>query len=129
MAVEGVALILYGNSEIKRGEPKNKGRLEWLYCVRCNKFIALHNAMSGLPSRRKIVFAVVALLSAIRSFHIPKKSPPPDRCPPQPLSTAAVCAIRHRRAQNVTRDLRHRPPPLWRRHSDGGSLDAAEAGC
>ena len=26
MAVEGVALILYGNSEIKRGAPKNKGR-------------------------------------------------------------------------------------------------------
>ena len=26
MAVEGVALILYGNSEIKRGAPKNMGR-------------------------------------------------------------------------------------------------------
>jgi len=26
MAVEGVALILYGNSEIKRGTPKNMGR-------------------------------------------------------------------------------------------------------
>ncbi len=27
MAVEGVALILYGNSEIKRGEPKNRADL------------------------------------------------------------------------------------------------------
>jgi len=67
--------------------------------------------MSGLPSRRKIVCAVVALHGAIGSFHIPKKSPP-DRCPPQPLSAAAVCAIRHRRARNVARELRHRPPPL-----------------
>ena len=67
--------------------------------------------MSGLPSQRKIVCAVVALLSAICCFHIPKKSPP-RRCPPQPLSAAAVCAIRHCRTQNAARELRHHPPPL-----------------
>jgi hypothetical protein len=75
--------------------------LEWLYCVQCNKFIALCSAMSGLPSRHKIVCAVVALLSAIRSFHIPKKSPP------RPLSSAALV-----RTQNLAPELFHCPPPL-----------------
>ena len=69
----------------------NSNQIEWLYLVRCNKFIELCSAMSGLPSGRKIVCAVVVLLryhfclwnntifvllSAIRSFHIPQNTPP-----------------------------------------------------
>ena len=42
-----------------------KCALEWLYVVRYNKFIKLCSAMSGLPSQRKIVCAVVALRSSI----------------------------------------------------------------
>ena len=50
--------------------------LEWFYCMRYDKFTELLCAVSGLPSRCKIVCAVVALLSAIPSFHIPKNPPP-----------------------------------------------------
>ncbi len=48
----------------------------------------------------KLIFIVVRY-----ALFIPKKSQksPPHRYPPQPLSAAAVCAIRHRRARNVAR--------------------------
>ena len=81
----------------------------------CDKFIAICRAMSGPPSGRKIVCTVVALPArAKRSLHIPQKSPA-GRCPPQPLSSTAVCCHKpppRRRAQNVVRDLHHCPPPL-----------------
>ena len=74
-------------------------RLEWLYCVQCDKFIALCSAMSGLPSGRKIVSTVVALLSAIfygTLFSNPTTPPPAavlrSPCPPPlfgPFATAA----------------------------------------
>ncbi len=39
--------------------------IEWFYTMQYDKFIELCSAMSGLPSQRKIVCAVVALRSAI----------------------------------------------------------------
>ncbi len=89
-------------------EKKNRSTaLEWLYCVRCDKFIALCSAMSGLPSRRKIVCAVVALLRAIfygRVWYYALVTS--HNLPPPPLSSAVLV---HRRC------LRHAPPPYPKR--------------
>ncbi len=75
--------------------------LEWSYWVQCDLLIALYNAMSGLPARRKLVCTVVALPSAKPLFIrllILQNPPPPTtslaalvrhRCP-LPLATAAL---------------------------------------
>ena len=84
------------------------------------------------PDANWVVSAICGLTqceTSLRTILYFTKIPPPDRflgCPRPPPPSAAIS---HRRARTVSRDLRHRPPPLWRRRSDGGSLDAAEAAC
>jgi hypothetical protein len=67
--------------------------------------------MSGLPSRRKIgSLRCCGFTQCNTLFSHP--TPPPRSCPLQPLSAAAVCAIRHRRARNAAQELCHHPPSL-----------------